>query len=101
MIGNFFIEINHCTRLDINSIPTGRDIMNHPCNAVSIGVFYRQDISPISTSNYSIRQHIGLTFQQVLQNLSDLVFIFLDAATDFSQFFTGKRLDKASFVDSL
>ena len=41
------------------------------------------------------------TIETAFIELEDMEQILLDAATNFGQFFAGKRLDKTSFVDSL
>ena len=50
--------------------------MDNPCDPIAVGVFHRQDIAAISAGQDTIRQHIRLGLEQILQNLADLAFLF-------------------------
>ena len=98
---NLFIEIDHRPRLNVNRTPAGRNIVNDTRNTVTVGIFHRQYIAAIPTGHHLVRQHISFGFENFLQNISNLNFIFLDSPANTTQLFTSKTFEKASIIDSL
>ena len=99
--GNLFIEINHRPRLNVNRTTAGRNIVNDACNTVTVGIFYRQYIATIPTGHHLVCQHISFGFENLLQDISNLNFIFLNFSANTTQLFTSKTFEKAPIIDSL
>ena len=98
---NFFIEINHRPRLNVNRTTAGRNIVNDARNTIAVGIFHRQHITAVPTGHHLVCQHVTLGFENLLKNISNLNFIFLDFPANTTQLFTSKTFEKAPIIDSL
>ena len=82
--GDFFAQLDYFTRFDIDSVPAGRNIMNHTGNLITIGVFDRKNLATISTSDDTFSQHLSLLFEKFLQDVTDLALTIMDFTADSS-----------------
>ena len=80
--GDFLTQLDYFTRFDIDSVPAGRNIMNHTGNLITIGVFDRKNLATISTSDDAFSQHLSLLFEKVLQDVTNLALAIMDFTTD-------------------
>ena len=79
---NFLTQLDYFTRFDIDSVPAGRNIMNHTGNLITIGVFDRKNLATISTSDDTFSQHLSLLFEKFLQDVTNLALAIMDFTTD-------------------
>ena len=80
--GDFFAQLDYFTRFDIDSVPAGRNIMNHTGNLITIGIFDRKNLATISASDDTFCQHLCLLFEKFLQDVTNLALTVVDFTTD-------------------
>ena len=80
--GDFFAQLDYFTRFDIDSVPAGRNIMNHTGNLITIGIFDRKNLATISASDDTFSQHLSLLFEKFLQDVTNLALAIMDFTTD-------------------